>query len=243
MVYLGVRPVGPTPHFHLNGRETFLAGVEWVDDWPVVDESAFEIPPWSGDIDDDFSAPALDLRWVAPGLHPHAFTSPAPGGGIEVRHPESPDHRRLLATPRRALGVGGAGDRGRRAVPGSCSASDDAHWVAVESTGTAVSARAVVGPFDQVLGNGRRSRGVDRHARDPLERSRPPGMFGMTPITDTARARCDRRRRDSSRSPRSTAATSRPRSPAGSPAGSSASSPCPSSDEPAILRHFRYRGL
>ena len=37
MVYLGVRPVGPTPGYHLNGRETFLAGVHCVDDWPVAD--------------------------------------------------------------------------------------------------------------------------------------------------------------------------------------------------------------
>jgi beta-xylosidase len=37
-VYLAVRPRGSSPRFHVNGRETFLAGVEWVDDWPVFVE-------------------------------------------------------------------------------------------------------------------------------------------------------------------------------------------------------------
>jgi hypothetical protein len=38
MVFLGVRPKGMTPGFHVMGRETFLAPVEWVDGWPVVGE-------------------------------------------------------------------------------------------------------------------------------------------------------------------------------------------------------------
>ncbi len=36
MVLLGVRPGGGTPGWHVLGRETFLAPVTWVDDWPVV---------------------------------------------------------------------------------------------------------------------------------------------------------------------------------------------------------------
>ena len=34
MVYLAIRPAGAFPFFHVNGRETFLAGVDWEDDWP-----------------------------------------------------------------------------------------------------------------------------------------------------------------------------------------------------------------
>ena len=44
VVYLGVRPRGVTPMFHVNGRETFLAGVDWVDGWPVVDELRYARP-------------------------------------------------------------------------------------------------------------------------------------------------------------------------------------------------------
>jgi beta-xylosidase len=42
-VYLGVRPRGSTPGFHVLGRETFLAGVAWVDGWPVFDEGRFDV--------------------------------------------------------------------------------------------------------------------------------------------------------------------------------------------------------
>jgi beta-xylosidase len=38
MVLLGVRPGGGTPGWHVLGRETFLAPVGWVDDWPIVGE-------------------------------------------------------------------------------------------------------------------------------------------------------------------------------------------------------------
>lgn len=65
MVYLGVRPRGVTPGFHVNGRETFLAAVEWRDGWPVVDTDAFTVPTrpthrWR----DDFTA-GWGHRWVS----------------------------------------------------------------------------------------------------------------------------------------------------------------------------------
>ena len=87
-----------------------------------------------------------------------------------MRHPESPDHRPLLATRVEHS----AWEAQATVASGSARLvlrSDDAHWVAVESTGGAVSARAVVGPFDQVLGTADAPAGVDRHARDPLERA------------------------------------------------------------------------
>jgi len=65
MVYLGVRPRGISPLFHVNGRETFLAGVDWVDDWPVVDETRFDVPIASTDFSDRFDAPALGPRWIS----------------------------------------------------------------------------------------------------------------------------------------------------------------------------------
>ncbi|WP_312038445.1 glycoside hydrolase family 43 protein [Streptomyces galbus] len=48
MVLLGVRPGGGTPGWHVLGRETFLAPVDWVDGWPVVGEvaPAAPAPPW-----------------------------------------------------------------------------------------------------------------------------------------------------------------------------------------------------
>jgi hypothetical protein len=88
-VYLAVRPGGFTPQFHVLGRETFLAGVDWVDGWPVFDEDRYEVPATDTAFDDDFSAPVLDLRWVVPGGEPEAVAVRLPEGGLALR--EAPD--------------------------------------------------------------------------------------------------------------------------------------------------------
>lgn len=81
MVYLGVRPRGFTPGFHVIGRETFLARVAWVDDWPVVHTD--DALPDRADtaFTDDFSAAELHPRWVSP----HgALPGPHPVGGVAL---------------------------------------------------------------------------------------------------------------------------------------------------------------
>ena len=51
MTYLGVRPHGVTPGFHVNGRETFLTGVAWEDAWPRLRTLGLpplrRSPPWT----------------------------------------------------------------------------------------------------------------------------------------------------------------------------------------------------
>ena len=74
MVLLGVRPGGGTPAWHVLGRETFLAPVTWVDDWPVVGEVApvMAAPPWPllpaapEPVRDDFDLSELHPRWISP---------------------------------------------------------------------------------------------------------------------------------------------------------------------------------
>ncbi|MEU5714554.1 glycoside hydrolase family 43 protein [Streptomyces sp. NPDC020403] len=74
MVLLGVRPLGGTPGWHVLGRETFLAPVSWVDDWPVVGEvaPAMPAPPWPlvpavpAPARDDFDLPGLAPHWISP---------------------------------------------------------------------------------------------------------------------------------------------------------------------------------
>ena len=84
MVYLGVRPRGNTPLFHVNGRETFVAGIGWDEDgWPHVAPDAFTVEPDNG-FADDFAAPALHPRWISPGAAPERFVTPAPGGGVTL---------------------------------------------------------------------------------------------------------------------------------------------------------------
>lgn len=72
LVALGVRPRGITPSFHVLGRETFLAPIEWVDDWPVVGPVVSEMhqdPPGPRelavyDARDDFDDPEMHPRWI-----------------------------------------------------------------------------------------------------------------------------------------------------------------------------------
>jgi hypothetical protein len=84
-VYLGARPRGSTPGFHVLGRETFLAGVEWVDGWPVFDESRYTLPPRDNSFFEDFSADRVDLRWVVPDGEPGTLIEPVKEGGVRFR--------------------------------------------------------------------------------------------------------------------------------------------------------------
>ncbi|WP_341977326.1 glycoside hydrolase family 43 protein [Microbacterium sp. LWO13-1.2] len=79
MVYLGVRPRGATPQFHVNGRETFLAGIDWVDDWPVVVPDRFTFTPAPTGFTDRFDGP-LHPRWTSPGFAPAEIAESTPGG-------------------------------------------------------------------------------------------------------------------------------------------------------------------
>ena len=72
-VFLGVRPGGGTPGWHVLGRETFLAPVEWVDGWPVVGEVVSDLSgiPWplqeeaDEPVRDDFDDSALRPQWIS----------------------------------------------------------------------------------------------------------------------------------------------------------------------------------
>lgn len=73
MVLLGVRPHGGTPGWHVLGRETFLAPVDWADGWPVVGDlsTVMPVPPWplypvdAAPVRDDFDLSELHPRWVS----------------------------------------------------------------------------------------------------------------------------------------------------------------------------------
>lgn len=66
LVFLGVRPGGGTPGWHVLGRETFLAPVTWVDGWPVVGEPvAGPTGPWAEPVLDHFDGPRLHPRWIS----------------------------------------------------------------------------------------------------------------------------------------------------------------------------------
>ncbi|MGA0566369.1 glycoside hydrolase family 43 protein [Rathayibacter sp. KR2-224] len=83
-VYLGARPRGSTPGFHVLGRETFLAGVSWLDGWPVCDEERFDPPPVDTAFVDSFAGSALNHRWVVPCGTPEEVATPLPDGGVAL---------------------------------------------------------------------------------------------------------------------------------------------------------------
>jgi beta-xylosidase len=72
MVLLGARMRGGTPGWHVLGRETFLARVEWVDGWPRVDlPEVLSDLPWplhpnaAALARDDFDAAELAQSWIS----------------------------------------------------------------------------------------------------------------------------------------------------------------------------------
>ncbi|WP_194924454.1 glycoside hydrolase family 43 protein [Catenulispora pinisilvae] len=85
MVFLGVRPGGGTPGWHVLGRETFLAPVEWVDGWPVVGEVTSDLSgiPWplqeqaDEPVRDDFDDSSLRPQWISLRDRPEEFCTTA----------------------------------------------------------------------------------------------------------------------------------------------------------------------
>lgn len=127
MVYLGVRPRGAFPGFHVNGRETFLAAVDWRDDWPVVVEDQFTVPPTPTAFVDDFTGPDLHPRWVSPAGHEDLRCVRARDLDWQVEATIDGGDARLVVR------------------------LDDAHWAGLERRGAELTVRMVIGPLDQVL--------------------------------------------------------------------------------------------
>jgi beta-xylosidase len=83
MVLLGTRPAGTTPGFHVLGRETFLAPIEWVDEWPVVGDLLLDMPrrppgPRGAPSQrgrENFDSARLDAPWIGVRRSPLMFSS------------------------------------------------------------------------------------------------------------------------------------------------------------------------
>lgn len=153
MVYLGVRPRGSTPMFHVNGRETFLAGIDWVGDWPVVNEDAYTVPARETSFTDDFAHPHLHPRWISPGAVPGSFVRHRGGDGATLAAGRAPDDR--AAQHLLAVRAQDARWQAEALLPSGDAALvvriDDDHWAGVQRRGDVLTARAVAGPFDQTF--------------------------------------------------------------------------------------------
>ncbi|AMB57608.1 glycoside hydrolase family 43 protein [Microterricola viridarii] len=154
MVYLGVRPRGMTPGFHVNGRETFLASIDWAEDWPVVDESRYLVPPGVTDFVDLFEAAEPDPRWISPGGPAGAFLTRGVGGGVTVPP--------LREAPDGFLGVRTRDTRWQAELTITAGDAalvlrlDAAHLVRVETDAGCIRASARIGGLDIPLGQAER---------------------------------------------------------------------------------------
>jgi hypothetical protein len=155
-VYLGARPRGFTPGFHVLGRETFLAGVTWVDGWPRFDERHYDVPVPDTDFVDDFSAPALHHRWVVPYSEPETIARHADTSGLVL--PPAGDERIGLLCAR----VRDYNWTAEAVIEGSGRFSirlDDRHWYGLHLEDGTVQAHAQIGDLRQQL----HSRMVTQH--------------------------------------------------------------------------------
>lgn len=181
IVYLGSRPRGSTPGFHVLGRETFLAGVDWVEGWPKISEGRFDIPiPVTG-FEQDFTAiSALDAKWVVPDGEPDALVT-LNADGIGFRSTGLPTEilctrvRDLLWTAD-AVVEGGAELRLRM---------DDRHWCAIQADTDAVRVVVRIGDVTQEISRVPRGPGLAvlrLQARTPRSTTLPFGSAGPDDI-------------------------------------------------------------
>ncbi|GAA4935042.1 glycoside hydrolase family 43 protein [Streptomyces coeruleoprunus] len=164
MVLLGVRPGGGTPGWHVLGRETFLAPVEWVDGWPVVGALSPEIPapPWPlgpaplPPARDDFDRAELAPCWISVRERPERLCTTRERSGWLTLHADGPSpdepgpvfvgrRQQHLACTVRTL-VDPAEGRGGLAVR-----LDESHHYEIEATAAEVTVSARIGPLRTVV--------------------------------------------------------------------------------------------
>lgn len=143
-VYLGVRTQPAAPGFHVLGRETFLAGIDWLDGWPRFDSDRFVIETRTAFVD-EFRGARLDARWVVPAGEPDAVV--ALGDGLRLR-PASADQP-LCVRVRDLRWVAEASmSGGRFAVR-----MDPRHWFALDHDGERVRATVRIGDVSAEVGS------------------------------------------------------------------------------------------
>lgn len=151
-VYLGVRPRGTSPGFHVLGRETFLAGIDWRDDWPVFVPDRYELPVRDHSFDEDFSGP-LHPRWVVPAGEADRFLSADAGGGTELTIQEPADAG-LLCVRVRDLSWEASAEVDLAVGPARFVLRlDDRSWYGLEASTDGVRAIGRAGDFSQVFGS------------------------------------------------------------------------------------------
>jgi xylan 1,4-beta-xylosidase len=151
-VHLGVRPRGQTPGYHVNGRETFLVGIDWIDGWPVVIEDRYAVLAPDHSFTDRFETGALDQRWMGAGSFPASFTTPlSPGIRIDAASAR-PGKAFIAARTRDDVWVAEARFDASQGSGRFALRMDDNHWYGFDNEGETINAVLNVGPLEHRAG-------------------------------------------------------------------------------------------
>lgn len=152
-VYLGVRPRGVVPGFHVLGRESFVSGITWEDGWPRFDEDRYEVAARDTTFSDDFATGSLHMRWISPGRELTSFTASHPEGLLITSG--DPEAAPLMATRVQDFVWSGSATvhPSPDAVVRLVLRMDDSHWYAVEAELDQVRAVARIGQLQQEMGS------------------------------------------------------------------------------------------
>jgi xylan 1,4-beta-xylosidase len=80
VVYLGVRPRGTSPKWHVLGRETFASDVRWQDGWPYLGAPIEPAAVETTETAEDLSLETLPMSWISPGRFPAEVMRTSPTG-------------------------------------------------------------------------------------------------------------------------------------------------------------------
>jgi hypothetical protein len=151
IVFLGVRPRGGSPQWHVLGRETFAADVVWEDGWPRVAGPIEPTTPPSAELTEPLTGPELPVSWVTVNRFPSDLLSWHDGGwsltALSGRPPVFAGRRQehLCFRARAAVDTGtGTGGLELRI--------DASHALRLEVLPDRVRALARIGPVTAVLG-------------------------------------------------------------------------------------------
>ena len=158
LVFLGVRPRGGTPGWHVMGRETFLAPVTWTEDgWPVVGDI---VAPGTHTADepfrDDFDLPEFHPSWISvrDRSPEHCTTKERPGWLTLRTRGASLDEQDAVFIGRRqqqfACRVDALID-GTQGVGGLAVRLDERHHYGIETDGTQARVISRVGSVRSVV--------------------------------------------------------------------------------------------
>jgi hypothetical protein len=155
MVFLGVRPRGMFPQWHVLGRETFGASLRWRDGWPVYGEPlepAHPRPTRSEPFVEEVGAGPLPASWIVPGAFLQDVSTTDPDGTVRLTASSSSrvfagrrqEHTGMAATAELDVPEGACGGLELRIDPW--------HAVSVELTGDVIRAVARIGSLASTLG-------------------------------------------------------------------------------------------